>query len=120
MQDDRQEQVEALETLKEYNVKIVKALSEVGEELRGNRKEDTDEYLDYIFKGVNWELQVLNQTLDLLNEKEDQISRDSVNVMVQQLNDAYTSKADEKLALVVENELYPFFQGLNQKIDNIL
>ena len=44
MEDNRKEQVEALEALKDYNPKICKALAEIVPELKGEKKEDTQEY----------------------------------------------------------------------------
>ena len=108
MEDNRKEQVEALEALKDYNPKVCKALKEVIPEVKGDRKEDTQEYLDYIFKGINWELQVVNGTMTLLNEKEEQI------------NDAYTSKDDSKLAQIMEEKLLPFVEKLGTYIDKAL
>lgn len=120
MEDNRKEQVEALEALKDYNPKACKALKEVIPELKGERKEDTQEYLDYIFKGVNWELQVVNGTMELLNEKEEQVSKEELNKIVSQINDAYMSKDDSKLAQVMEEALLPFVERLDGYIERAL
>ncbi len=120
MEDNRKEQAEALEALKDYNPKVLKALKEVIPEITGERKEDTQEYLDYIFKGINWELQVINGTMELLNEKEEQVSKDSLNEIVVQINDAYTSKDDSKLAKLLEEQLLPFVEKLDGYIEKAL
>ncbi|MCI8495312.1 MAG: molecular chaperone [Lachnospiraceae bacterium] len=120
MEDNRKEQVEALEALKDYNPKICKALKEIIPELRGEKKEDTQEYIEHIFRGVNWELQVINGTMELLNEKEQQVSKDSLNEMIVQVNDAYTSKEGEKLAQIIETELLPFVERLESYIGKAL
>jgi uncharacterized protein YicC (UPF0701 family) len=117
MIENRSEQVEALEVMKEYNLKLVKALKEMADELKGARKEDTDDYLDHIFKGVNWELQVINGTLELLNEKKSQISKDTLNKMVEEINDAYTNKDDEKIVSILGDATIPFFEELDGYID---
>ncbi len=120
MEDNRKEQVEALEALKDYNPKICKALKEIIPELKGEKKEDTQEYVDHILRGVNWELQVINGTMELLNEKEEQVSKDNLNEMVVQINDAYASKEDEKLVKVVEEELLPFAEQLQGYVEKAL
>ena len=120
MEDNRKEQVEALEALKDYNPKICKALKEIIPELRGEKKEDTQEYIEHIFRGVNWELQVINGPMELLNEKEQQVSKDSLNEMIVQVNDAYTSKEGEKLAQIIETELLPFVERLESYIGKAL
>jgi hypothetical protein len=120
MEDNRKEQVEALEALKDYNPKICKALKEIVPELKGEKKEDTQEYVDHIFRGVNWELQVINGTMELLNEKEEQVSKEALNEIVSQVNDAYTFKDDEKLAQIIEDGLLPFVEKLEEYIDKAL
>lgn len=64
MENEFREEIEALEALKSYNVKMVKALKEIIPELKGQKKEDTDEYFQHILKGLNWEIQVLNGSDD--------------------------------------------------------
>ena len=120
MEDNRNEQVEALEALKGYNPKICKALKEIIPELKGDKKEDTQEYVDHIFKGVNWELQVVNGTMELLNEKEEQVSKESLNEVISHINDAYAAKEEEKLAEVIETELLPFVESLAGYIEKAL
>ncbi len=120
MEDNRKEQVEALEALKDYNPKICKALKEIVPELKGEKKVDTQEYADHIFKGVNWEFQVINGTMELLNEKEEQVSKDALNEIVSHVNTAYTSKDEQKLAEVIEKEMLPFVENLKGFIDKAL
>ncbi|GHU44224.1 hypothetical protein FACS1894111_11150 [Clostridia bacterium] len=116
MEANRGEELEALEVLKDYNPKMEKALGEIIPELRGEKKEDTAEYVNHVFKGINWELQVVNGTLSLLNEKGAQIDKASLNRIVEEINDAYTSKNDAVLADLVERQLLPFVQKLQGDI----
>lgn len=120
MEDNRKEQAEALEALKDYNPKVCKALKEVIPEVKGEFKEDTQEYLEYIFKGINWELQVVNGTMELLNEKEEQVSKEELNEIITQINDAYTAKDNSKLAQVMEEALLPFAERLDGYIEKAL
>ena len=120
MEDNRKEQVEALEALKDYNPKVLKALKEIIPEITGERKEDTQEYLDYIFKGINREFQVINGTMELLNEKEDQVSKETLNGIITQINEAYTSNDDSKLEYVMKEELLPFIEKLDGYIERAL
>ncbi|MDL2301838.1 molecular chaperone [Lachnospiraceae bacterium OttesenSCG-928-D06] len=117
MEDSKKTQWEALATLKEFNVKLLHALGGVIDELEGEEKEDTWEYLDYIFKSMNWELQVINGTLDLLNMNENLIDKKNINAMIERVNIAYTGKKRGLLAQIISGELIPFFDEL-QKIIN--
>lgn len=120
MEDKRKEQMEALEALKDYNPKLCKALKEIIPELKGDKKEDTKDYADHIFRGVNWELQVINGTMELLNEKKEQVSKEALNEMISHVNDAYVSKDDGRLAQVIEEELLPLTEKLNDCIAEAL
>ena len=74
MEDIRNEQKEALETLVEFNEKLVKNMNIIVKELSGQRLDDTDKFLKGIIDAVNWEVQVLNGTMSLLNEDKERIN----------------------------------------------
>ncbi|MFP3153766.1 molecular chaperone [Lachnospiraceae bacterium ZAX-1] len=120
MADNRSEQIEALEVLRDYNPKMVKALKEIVTEIKGERKDDTEVYLQHILKGVNWEIQVINGTLSLINEREEHISKEKFNDVIIRLNDTITFKNDVKLADIVEADLHPFLEKLNGIIEQVL
>ena len=69
MQSTREEQKEALETLVEFNERLLKNM----------KIDDTDIFLADILKAINWEIQVTNGTIELLNEKEQNIDKDTFN-----------------------------------------
>ena len=48
------------------------------------------------------------------------MSKNALNEMVSHINDAYTSKEDEKLAKVIEEELLPFAEKLEGYIEKAL
>ena len=58
--------------------------------------------------------------MELLNEKEEQVSKEALNEIVSQVNDAYTFKDDEKLAQIIEDGLLPFVEKLEGYIDKAL
>ena len=64
MEDNRAEQKEALETLMEFNTRLVKNMEIITKELSGARLEDTDAFLEDIIKAMNWEIQVMNGTME--------------------------------------------------------
>lgn len=100
-----------------YREKAVKVILEAGitlEELHGNRQPDTDEYLLSIIKGMNWEIQVLNGTMDYLNEIEQLIDKQAANALFVNFSKIYQKKDDEKLAEVFEKDMIPFFEKLEE------
>lgn len=116
MENEFKEEIEALETLKEYNVKVVKALKEIIPELKGEKREDTDEFLQHIFKGINWEIQVLNGTMKYLNRENEVVSKEGANEIIIKLNEAVNDKDDVKIAGVLEEDLLPLLENLENII----
>ena len=112
MEDNRREEKEALKVLTEYSPKLLKSMRNVMEELHGNRQPDTDEYLLSIIKGMNWEIQVLNGTMDYLNETGQLI--EAANALFVNFSKIYQEKDDEKLAEVFEKDMIPFFEKLEE------
>ena len=108
MEDNRREEKEALKVLTEYSPKLLKSMRNVMEELHGNRQPDTDEYLLSIIKGMNWEIQVLNGTMDYLNDKQ------AANNLFVNFSKIYQEKDDAKLAEAFEKEMIPFFEKLEE------
>ena len=118
MENEFREEIEALEALKSYNVKMVKALKEIIPELKGQKKEDTDESFQHILKGLNWEIQVLNGTMNYLNRNEIIIDKEKLNRSISELNSAVQDNNSKMIGNVVEQCIYPFLIELNNIIDN--
>lgn len=114
MEDNRKEEKEALAVLVEYSPKLIKSMKAVVGELRGNRQPDTDEYLLSIIKGMNWEIEVLNGTMDYLNETEQVIDKAAANELFISFSKTYQEKDDTKLADAFEKDMIPFFAHLEE------
>ena len=103
MKDNRKEQMEALEILVEFNSRLVKNMRTLVEELSGNRKGDTDELLKANVDDLNWEIQVVNQTIEVINDGEEKIRKEDFNHVISMLGEALTTKDDLKMAEQFEN-----------------
>lgn len=114
MEDNRAEQVEALQALAEYNPRLVKAMKAVVSELQDNRQPDTDEYMQAIVNGMNWEIEVLNGTLSLVNEKSVQIDKAAANDIFVDFGNTYQAKDDAALVGLFETKVIPFFEQLEE------
>ena len=102
MEDMRQEKIEALETLAEFNEKVLQNIRILVKELSGQRLDDTDKFLDGIIKAINWEVEVLNQTMDVLNEGKERIQKDAFNERIVALSEAVKAKDDAQMAKAFE------------------
>ena len=98
MEDNRAEKLEALETLATFNDKVVKNVGILVKELSGQRLDDTDKFQTSIINAINWEIQVLNATLDVLNEGKERIVKEVFNEKVIALGAAIETKEDQKIA----------------------
>lgn len=98
MADNRQEQIEALEVLVEFNERLVKNMTIIVKELSGERLDDTDKFLKSIIDAINWEIQVINGTMEVLNDGTERINKDEFNKIIVALGEAVAAKDDAKMA----------------------
>lgn len=111
MESNRAEQKEALEVLVEFNERLVKNMNIIIKELSGQRLDDTDKFLKGIIDAINWEVQVMNGTMELLNEGKERINKAQFNDKILELGNAVKEKNDSKMAAAIE-ALIPEFENL--------
>ncbi len=113
------EQSEALETMAEFNDRLLKNLPTLISELSGNRQPDTDQYQKSIIDAINWEIAVTNSTLDVLNQDTVRVDKEQFNQKMQALNAAISSKEDPEIAGALE-ALVPCFEQLGAAVREVL
>lgn len=113
MENNRMEQLEALGTLVEFNDRLLRNLPTIIGELSGERKADTDDFLKTIINVVNWEINVTNATLDVLNEDHIRIDKEAFNKKISSLGSSLSLNDDAAIASALE-ELIPFFEQLGK------
>lgn len=111
MEDNRQEQKEALEVLSEFNDRLLKNMNIIEKELNGARLDDTDQFLKGIVDAINWEIQVVNGTLPLLNEGEERLNKEEFNTRILMLSNAIAENRDERMAEAFR-QVIPVFEQL--------
>ncbi len=119
MEDLRAQQIEALEVLEDYNKRLMKSMQNIVPELEGDRKEDTDKFLDEIIKGINWEIGILNGTMTLLNEKKERIRKEDMNSSILKLSKALEGKKDSEIAASLKETL-PVFEEFGKAAREVL
>lgn len=119
MESTREEQQEALETLIEFNERLLKNMRIIVKELSGARLDDTDIFLADILKAINWEIQVINGTIGLLNEKEQNIDKNAFNQAIIQLNTAVKDNDDAKMAAAFQGVI-PLFEKLEEAAKKVI
>jgi hypothetical protein len=119
VESTREEQKEALETLVEFNERLLKNMKIIVKELSGARLDDTDIFLADILKAINWEIQVTNGTIELLNEKEQNIDKNTFNQAIIQLNTAVKDNDDAKMAAAFQGVI-PLFEQLEEAAKKVI
>lgn len=111
MEANRMEQLEALETLCQFNDRLLANLPTLSSELSEGRKSDTDAYLKSIIDAINWEISVMNSTSALLAEGNTPIDKEGFNQAILALGTALSSGNDTQTASALRN-LIPHFTTL--------
>ena len=119
MEDMRAQQIEALEVFKDYNERLVRSMGNIIPELEGDRKEDTDKFLDEIIKGINWEIGILNGTMELINEDEERLKKEEINSSILELSKALEGKKDDEIAASFKETL-PVFENFGKVAEEFL
>lgn len=119
METNTMEQMEALQTLTQFNDRLLKNLPTVADELSGNRKPDTDVYLKNIVDVIGWEINVINATSTLLETAQTHMDKNGFNQAVLALNSALTSNSDQETAAALR-ELIPHFETLAVAAQEVL
>lgn len=111
--NNRKEQVEALEVLLEFNERLVRNMNIIVKELSGERLDDTDKFLRSIIDAVNWEIQVVNGTMEVLNEGMERVNKESFNGKIIALSRAIEENNDAKMAEEFK-KVIPVFEELGK------
>lgn len=108
MEDLREQQMEALDTARDYIAKLLNAVDRVRLELETEGKDDTQEYLQTILQGVNWTIEILNRTIDYVNEQGELIRKESVNDRMLHFSAVYETNNKEAIGEALESDIKTF------------
>ncbi|SHO48805.1 hypothetical protein [Anaerocolumna xylanovorans] len=111
----KQQQIEVLGEFYDYSKKLIPAVETVISELKGNRQEDTEEFLNMVIHGINWTIEVLNHTMDIINAGEAIIDKEQINEGILGLERAIREKDDNGAAEVLKDKILPFLLVLNAR-----
>ncbi len=119
MEGNRKEQLEALEVLGEFNERLVKNMKIIVKELSGNRLDDTDKFLKSIIDAINWEIQVVNGTIEVLNEGAERLNKETFNAAVVSLSNAIRDNSDAEMAEEFA-KIIPIFEQLGVSVKEVI
>ena len=119
MENNRKEQIEALAVLEEFNSRLVNNMHIIVKELSENRLEDTNKFLKSILDAINWEIQVVNGTMEVLNEGKERVNKEVFNDAVVALSDAVKANDDKKMAEAF-TIIIPVFENLGESAKEVI
>ena len=105
-------QYDILKQLISYSDSLIPALQNIIEELRGEEKEDTSDYLNEVITGINWEIEVYNQCADIINERSSYIDKKTMISAVKNLGTTLGSGDYLLVANCLEEDFIPFLNKL--------
>lgn len=119
MENNRNEQMEALKVLKKFNGRLINNMKALVKELSGNRLEDTDKLLRSVIDALNWEIQVVNGTMDVLNEGKERLDKEAFNGVILSLSKAIASEDDLKMAEQFRQLIW-VFEKLETAVEEVI
>lgn len=120
MEDLRKEQLEALRVMLDYIPKLRKGMETVAKELNGARLADTNEYLKKVVDGLNWVIEVYNGTSSLLNEKGNNLDKDTVNKACIDFGEAYKAGNSAAQAELLTGSLAAFITDFESAANAVI
>lgn len=120
MNEREQLQRETLEELVIYSDKLIPALELIIIELKSDMREDSEDFLNQVIIGINWEIEVYNQCISLFNKMENGIDKKMMISAVQHLGEVLSSGDQEEIANCFEDDFLPFLNQLRIAAELIL
>ncbi len=119
MDKNKKEQLEALQVLSDFQDKIIGNTKILIDELKIEKKKDTDKLLKSVTDALNWEMSILNSTLDFINEKEEVLRKTDINHAVMALSEALQTQKDDKIAEELEQSLLPMLLQVKAAVQEV-
>ncbi|MGN0368097.1 MAG: hypothetical protein ACI4EK_04880 [Wujia sp.] len=116
MSEKERLQQEIMAQLRDYGDKALLGARTLLIELRGQRKPDTDELLNLVIAGINWEIEVFNHCEQLINKDFARVDKSKMAIAVSRLGRILQEKDDIKLAVAIEVDFIPFLTAMKQAV----
>ena len=107
MEVTREQMVEAIKGICEYDRKLMAACEDILEDLKTGQIGLNSKIMENIIQGINWTVEVLNRTMDTINEEKDRLNKEELNSALVSFSVAYETGDGEKVANAMKNALIP-------------
>lgn len=108
----REEKLESLEGICRYNRKLVEVVDALADDLEEGETDIHSEVFGKVMQGINWTVAVLQQMMDILEEKEKKLEKEAFNEALMAFDKAYREEDEVELVLVMKGKLIPALEQL--------
>ena len=103
----REDKIEAIEGICKYDRKLADAIEILAEEIETGTSDADSEVFGQVVQGVNWTIGVLQQVMDVLDEKEKKLDKDFINDALTSFDQAYKEEDERELVFTMQRKLAP-------------
>ena len=103
----RDDKIESIIGIVKYDRKLIDGATYLAESLSTGQEQLPNQLLDNITQGVNWTVAVLNQVMDVMNEKDEQIDKIFINDALMDFQGALSEGNEIRLAEALRGSLVP-------------
>lgn len=108
----REDKIEAILAICQYDRKLSDAIDDLAEEMENGISDTKSEFFGKVVQGVNWTIEVLQQVMDVINEKEKKLEKESINDALMAFDAACKKNDTAELVSVMQRKLAPAIRGI--------
>lgn len=108
----REEKLEALADICEYDKKLIEAFKILADELESGRTDLQSKVFNQVMQGVNLTIEVLKQVMDLVTEEPAGLDVAQVNAALTAFNAAYEGADVTGLSVILKEKMVPAFMQI--------
>lgn len=112
MEPTREQMVEAVKGICEYDKKLIAACEDIIEDLKTGKVKVQSKVMENIIQGINWTVEVLNRTMDAFNEGKERLNKEELNSALVSFSAAYESGEGVRVAETMQNAIIPFLHAV--------
>lgn len=103
----REEKLEAIEGICKYDRKLAEAITALADEIEEGTTDTHSDVFGQVVQGVNWTVEVLQQVMDVLDEKEKKLDKELINDALTTFDGAYKKNDDVGVVAAMKYKLAP-------------
>lgn len=119
MEPTREQIVEAIKGISQYDAKLIAACEDITEDLRTGKITLLSKVMQNIIQGINWTVEVLNRTMDTFNEEKERLNKEELNSALVSFSTAYETGDGVRVAEAMQNAIIPFLHKVCQAAQEI-